>query len=223
MGTLNTHQPIPTVTDNLFTQGTIPTNSIGISYAPTTASPDTLDAPGIMNGELTFGGTDSSKYTGNITYVPITSKSPANAYWGIDQSITYGKSKSTQILRNTAGIVDTGTTLLLLATDAFTAYKRATGATEDLHTGLLTLTQSQFDRLESLVFHIGGETFELTPNAQIWPRALNETIGGETGKIYLVVADMGSKLGAGLDFIDGFAFCKFFSDLRLFFPPDRAF
>lgn len=45
----------------------------------------------------------------------ITSKYPANQYVGIDQSITYG-SKGTVILSKTSGIVDTGTTLILLST-----------------------------------------------------------------------------------------------------------
>ena len=45
---------------------------------------------------------------------PITSTYPASAYVGIDQSITYGSSGTT-ILSSTAGITDTGTTLILLA------------------------------------------------------------------------------------------------------------
>lgn len=45
----------------------------------------------------------------------ITSTSPASNYVGINQSITYGTSKA-PILNTTAGIVDTGTTLLLIAT-----------------------------------------------------------------------------------------------------------
>ena len=36
---------------------------------------------------------------------PITTTSPASAYWGIDQSVRYGDST---ILDTTAGIVDTG-------------------------------------------------------------------------------------------------------------------
>lgn len=35
--------------------------------------------------------------------------------------------------------------------------------------------------------------FSLTPNAQIWPRSLNADIGGKTGTIYLVVADLGAE------------------------------
>ena len=138
--------------------------------------------------------------TGDMTFVPITSTSPASAYWGIDQDVTYGSSGTT-LLSGSAGIVDTGTTLLLLATDAFQAYQDATGATPDESTGLLSLTEAQFANLQSLFFTIGGTTFELTPNAQIWPRALNSTIGGEEGRIYLVAADLGSESGQGLDFI----------------------
>lgn len=206
-GTLSTGEQVPTVTDNLFAQGTISSNSIGISYEPSTASPSTPDAPGVMNGELNFGGTDSTKISGEITFVPITKTSPASNYWGIDQSVTYGSSGET-ILNTTAGIVDTGTTLLLLASDAFKAYEKATGGKLDNTTGLLTITEEQFDNLQSLFFNIGGTTFELTANAQIWPRSLNSTIGGQDGKIYLVTADMGSLSGQGLDFIDGFAFCE---------------
>jgi hypothetical protein len=199
-GTVASTTSVPTVTDNLFKQGTIPVESIGISYVPTT----TASAP---NGELTFGGTDATKFTGEITYVPITHTSPANKYWGIDQTITYG---SETILPDTAGIVDTGTTLLMIATDAFQAYQKATGATADSTTGLLTVTAAQFAKMQSLVFQIGDTTLELTANAQIWPRSLNSTLGGEEGKIYLITADLGSNSGGGLDFIDGFGFLQRF-------------
>jgi cathepsin E len=53
---------IPTVTDNLFRQGKIEQNLIAVSFEPTTQGSAT-------NGELTFGGTDSTKYTGNIAYL----------------------------------------------------------------------------------------------------------------------------------------------------------
>ena len=104
---------------------------------------------------------------------PITGTSPANEYWGINESIKYG---STTILSETAGIVDTGasaasgndkgvilidndiigTTLILLATQAFDSYQDATGAELDDTTGLLTVTTSQYDALEDLIFDIDG-------------------------------------------------------------------
>ena len=53
-GTVSSGGLVPTVTDNLFSQGTITSDSLGIFFEPTTGSGD-------VNGELTFGGVDSSK------------------------------------------------------------------------------------------------------------------------------------------------------------------
>ncbi|KAI0263905.1 acid protease [Gloeopeniophorella convolvens] len=202
-GTVGGKTPVPTVTDNLFKQGTISNESIGIFYQPSTS------ANPVPNGELTFGGINPTKTTGEVNFVPITSTSPASAYWGIDQDVTYGSSGES-ILSSTAGIVDTGTTLVLIATDAFQAYQKVTGAKLDQSTGLLTLTASQFEKLQPLFFNIGGVRYTLTPNAQIWPRALNSQLGGTEDDIYLVVSDLGSPSGQGLDFINGFAFLQRF-------------
>ncbi|KAF8267326.1 acid protease [Lactarius quietus] len=202
-GTIGGSTPVPTITDSLFKQGAISTESIGIFYQPSTS------ASAVSNGELTFGGIDSSKITGDVKYVPITSTSPASNYWGIDQSVTYG-SGGESILSSTSGIVDTGTTLVLIATDAFQKYQEVTGATLDQTTGLLKITASQFENLKSLVFNIGGVQYELTPNAQIWPRELNSELGGTNGDIYLVVSDLGTQSGKGLDFINGFTFLQRF-------------
>lgn len=204
--TLDTLSPattttIPTVTDNLFSQGTITSHLVAVSFEPTTTETS-------ENGELTFGGTDSSKFTGSITFTGITSTSPASEFWGINQSVQYGT--STSILSTTAGIVDTGTTLVLLASDALKRYQTATGAVEDNNTGLLRLTTAQFNNLQSLFFTIGGTTFELTANAQIWPRSLNTAIGGTAGNVYLIVGDLGTNSGEGLDFINGFTFLERF-------------
>lgn len=104
---------------------------------------------------------------------PITSTSPASGYVGIDQSVKYG---DTEILRTTAGIIDTGTTLLLLASgahrncivsfnfrvnlhpfaDAFSAYQTMTGATMDAKTKFLTISEEQYGSLKSMYFDIGG-------------------------------------------------------------------
>ncbi|KAG1822108.1 acid protease [Suillus variegatus] len=197
--TVSNAYEVATVTDNLYKQGTISSEVLGVFFAP--ASSDD------SSGELTFGDFDASKITGGINYVPITSTSPASEYWGIDQSIRYG---DTPILDQTAGIVDTGTTLILIASDAFEKYQSATGGTLDEATGLLKISSGQYDQLSSLYFTIGGVTYELTPNAQIWPRSLNSAIGGTTGSIYLVVSSTGSPSGSGLDFTNGYCFLERF-------------
>ncbi|KAG1834407.1 aspartic proteinase [Suillus variegatus] len=201
-GTL-TNEPtktIPTVIDNLHSQGTIPHKLIGISFEPTTSKT-------VTNGELTFGGTDATKYTGSIGYTPITTTNPSSTYWGINQSISYG---STTILSSTAGIVDTGTTFVYIASDAYAKYKSATGGTLDTATGLLLLSSSKYKALKNLNFHIGSETYALTPNAQIWPRSLNSYIGGSNNAIYLVVSDTGTPSGSGFDFVNGYTFLERF-------------
>ena len=53
-------------------------------------------------------------------------------------------------------------------------------------------------------------SFGLTPNAQIWPRALNTDIGGVAGAIYLIVGNIGTPSGEGLDFINGQTFLERF-------------
>ncbi|KAJ3991904.1 family A1 protease [Lentinula boryana] len=195
---------VPTVTDNLFSQGTIAEKVVAISFEPTTTDE-------VTNGELFFGGTDSSKFTGDITYTSViyNSANLTGDYWGITQTVTYG---STTIQSSLSGIVDTGTTLLYLEENGFDKYIKATGGTFDDETGLYKITTAQYNALENLVFTIGGTEFSLTPNAQIWPRSLNTDIGGSASSIYLVVANLGKTCGeeAGFDFIDGYAFLERF-------------
>ncbi|KIK55663.1 hypothetical protein GYMLUDRAFT_175217 [Collybiopsis luxurians FD-317 M1] len=199
-GTVENTTTVPTVTDNLFAQGTIPQNLVAVSFRPTTISSDT-------NGELTFGGTDSSKFTGEITFVYVSCLPRVGDHWGISQTVTYG---STSILDNTDGIVDTGTTLILFEETAFESYVTATGGVMDENTGLLRVTTAQFSALQNLNFNIGSTTFSLTPNAQIFPRSLNRFIGGSADNIYLIVANLGPSGGEPFNFVNGYAFLERF-------------
>ncbi|KAI0816817.1 aspartic peptidase A1 [Trametes gibbosa] len=196
---------IPTVTDNLFSQGVIQDNLVAFSFEPTALS----SSP---KGELTFSGTDSSKFTG-----PLTRACPASGFWRIDQSIRYGESM--QMLSSTAGIVDTGSTSILIASDTFQRYMHVTGAMLNYTTGLLRITPAELARLQILFFHINGvSTRRLRvctqrpdlPNTspQSYPmrlliRALNAAVGGDPNIIYLVVGDIGTPSGDGFDFMEG--------------------
>ena len=75
---------------------------------------------------------------------------------------------------------------------------------------MLKITSSQYNDLQPLVFTAGGTSFQLTANAQIWPRSLNLLIGGTSGDIYLVVNDIGTPSGSGLDFVNGYTFLERF-------------
>ena len=52
------------------------------------------------------------------------------------------------------------------------------------------------------------EDFALIPDAQLWPRSRNAEIGGTPDGYYLIVANIGSNSGQGLDFINGYAFLE---------------
>ncbi|KLO12630.1 acid protease [Schizopora paradoxa] len=192
---------VPAVLDNLFAQHQISSEIFSLSFEPSTSNAG--------GAELIFGEPDDSKHLGDITYVPIADVEPASAYWGITQDVHYGVSEIS-LLKSTTGIVDSATTLTLLATSAFKKYQMLTGAQIDEHTGLLTVTEAQFALMKSVYFNIGGKSFELTPNAQIWPRALNKRIGGKEGQIYLIIADLGMESEAGFDFINGYTFLQRF-------------
>jgi len=196
----DTKQSIPTVTDNAFAEKKIPANEIGISFEP-------AQGDSAQNGEITWGGIDASKFTGSIHFSPLTNVAPSKYFWGIDQSITYG---SENILSLTSGIVDTGTTLMLVASDAFQRYKVATGAVWDPAIGFLTITPAQYQALKNLDFYINGQTFHLTPNAQIWPRSLNSKLGADANTILLIVGDLGNPSGSGFDFVNGLSFLERF-------------
>jgi saccharopepsin len=110
-GTVSNTGEVPTVMDNLYSQGMISSEILGVFFSPTSSDN--------AYGELTFGDYDASKTVGDVSYAPITSTSPASRYWGIEQSISYG---DTLILDETAGIVDTGATLILIATGKHIVY-----------------------------------------------------------------------------------------------------
>ncbi|KAJ7673518.1 hypothetical protein B0H17DRAFT_1335018 [Mycena rosella] len=98
----------------------------------------------------------------------------------------------------------------MLPTSVFNAYKKATGAVEDASTQLLTMTEDQYNNMQSMMFKIGVE-YELTKNAQIWPRSMNDSLSVPSNKICLIFADMGNvNVGDGLCFIHGFTFLQRF-------------
>jgi cathepsin E len=162
---------------------------------------------------------------------PITKADPADKYWGVDASFRYGG--ASVILDTTAGVIDTITELILITTgklicnsdpypnmygfislspalDAYNRYVSATGAVLDKGTGLLSITSAQYGNLQSLFFDIGGTTYEITPNAQIFPRAWNDAIGGTSDGIYLIVQDISYSRVSGVDFILGRPFLERF-------------
>jgi len=116
-----------------------------------------LEKSGSTGGELSLGGADSTKYTGDFTYTPITNK----GYWEFSvAAVTVG---GNSFASTTKAIADTGTSLLAVPTTVFTSLltKFPAGAVKPLVHGEYTVDCSKISTLPTISFSIGGKEFAL--------------------------------------------------------------
>jgi len=116
-----------------------------------------LEKSGSTGGELSLGGADSTKYTGDFTYTPITTK----GYWQFSvAAVTVG---GNSFASTTKAIADTGTSLLAVPTTVFTSLltKFPAGAVKPLLHGEYTVDCSKVSTLPTISFSIGGKEFAL--------------------------------------------------------------
>ena len=182
-GTVSNANTVPTFMDNLYSQGSISSEVLGVFFQPESGR-DT-DA---TNGELTLGGTDSSKYTGTLTYFPKLTSGTPSAYWGISiASFTYG---STTLASSGSGIVDTGTTLIYIPTSAYNKFLSAAGGKTDSSSGLAVFTKKP---TSNFGIKFGSTTYTLTPAQYLVPTAQYSYYGLTSGKYYAWINDGGSS------------------------------
>ncbi|KAF9093512.1 hypothetical protein BGX29_009899 [Mortierella sp. GBA35] len=109
-----------------------------------------------QGGEYLFGGTDSAKYTGALTYVPVTQE----GYWQI--SIDDAGYSGQSLGQSSQGIVDTGTTLIIVGDDCAQAiHNGIDGATNDPNNGWLVPCSIAQDTTNYVSFSMGGADFKV--------------------------------------------------------------
>jgi len=116
-----------------------------------------LEKSGTSGGELALGGVDSTKYTGDFTYTPITIK----GYWQFGVSkVSVG---GADFAGETKAIADTGTSLLAIPKASLTSLltKFPAGAVKPLAAGEYTVDCSKTSSLPTLSFTIAGKEFSL--------------------------------------------------------------
>lgn len=178
-GTVSGSNTVPTFMNNLYSQGTIFTEVLGIYFADESGS-DTNDA----NGVLTLGGTDASLYSGSITYTDRVGN-----YWGVEVSeVSYGGSDLGSISQ---AIVDTGTTLIYLPTSVYNKFLSDSGGSLDKDSGLVRYTS---EPTENLTFTIGGTIFAMTPTDYLVPKGQYKNFGLSRRYYYSYVNDGGDKV-----------------------------
>ncbi|KAF8315705.1 acid protease, partial [Clavulina sp. PMI_390] len=188
---------VPTLLDNLYSNGAISTEVLGVSFAPESGS-DEDDA----NGELTLGGVDTTKYTGTLTYFSKSTTSPYSYYWGIATAgLSYG---STSLEGAANAIVDTGTTLIYIPTTAYNKFLTASGGTTDSTEGIPRYSTAPTG---TFTITIGSVAYPLTPAQYLIPTAQLADWGLSTKYSWSWIADGGS-VAADVNFIIGQKFLE---------------
>lgn len=182
-GTVSNVDTVPTFMDNLYSQGLISTNTLGVSFLPESGSDDDD-----TNGELTLGGVDTTKYSGALTYFPTLTTGTAAEYWGLSiASFTYG---TTTLASSATGIIDTGTTLIYIPTAAYKKFLTASGGKSDTSSGLAMFTTKP---TANFAIKFGSTTYTLTPAQYLVPTAQYANFGLTTGKYYAWINDGGAS------------------------------
>ncbi|KAF8978165.1 hypothetical protein BGZ46_006762 [Entomortierella lignicola] len=188
----------PTPMDNLKSAHQISKEVVGVYFKP--ISDGSLSK---TNGQVDIGGVDSRKYKGKLHYIPITKRQPASYYWGVDiDSISFGGIPAT-ILE--AGIVDTGTTLIMLAEYILEFLFLTVGGYQDQNSGLYVIPKGKLSDLKDVTFNLNGKPFSLSPQQYLIPNNQFEHFGLTKGIHYTYFAPMGLS---GIDAIIGMKFLE---------------
>ncbi|KAG0147168.1 hypothetical protein CROQUDRAFT_670709 [Cronartium quercuum f. sp. fusiforme G11] len=191
-------QEVPTIIDTLFRAKKISRPILGVSFVPTRGDVT-------QNGRLTFGGVDNSLFLGQMAWIPRTSTKPSSSYYGVNLTITAAGSP---IMVNKAGIMDTGTTLILLPNEAFDRYVAKIPNATVLDDGLVMFPESSIHHIPQLGFDFGVFHATLSAEQQVLPMEEAHYFGASTSKRFSYVAALGTPAGEGLDFIIGQKFLE---------------
>eukprot|EP00747_Dinoflagellata_sp_TGD_P182811 gnl/TRDRNA2_/TRDRNA2_37230_c0_seq1.p1 gnl/TRDRNA2_/TRDRNA2_37230_c0~~gnl/TRDRNA2_/TRDRNA2_37230_c0_seq1.p1 ORF type:complete len:455 (+),score=134.69 gnl/TRDRNA2_/TRDRNA2_37230_c0_seq1:159-1367(+) len=108
-------------------------------------------------GELMFGGIDNTKYTGEISYVPLTNES----YWQIKMDSMKFGSDAVDGANNVKAIVDSGTSMLAGPKESVAALAKKVGATSVAGKEFM-IDCSQVPSLPDLTVTLDGKDFKLS-------------------------------------------------------------
>jgi hypothetical protein len=141
---------LPPVFNALVAQGQV-TDPVFAFYLESTGN----------DGELTLGGVDTTHYTGQLTWVPLSS----DTYWEtpLSQWSVNGKPMTT----TTKAVFDTGTSLLTLPTADMTALAALLGASPTINPNEYSVSCTSIASLPNIVIGVPGYNMTLTPQQYI--------------------------------------------------------
>ncbi|KAI7861368.1 Syncephapepsin [Spinellus fusiger] len=172
---ITTAKGVKTPMDNLISQGLIKSPVFGVYLGKVSKS---------GGGEFVFGGYNLAHINGALTTVPVDN---SKGFWGI----TVGGLKSGSITIPTfKGILDTGTTLLLLP-DAIAAKIAKSYKATDNGDGTYNINCNT-SKMPPLVFTIGGKKFQVPSSDLVFQKQGNTcTAGfGYSGLDFAILGDV---------------------------------
>ncbi|KAI8139007.1 aspartic peptidase domain-containing protein [Fennellomyces sp. T-0311] len=163
-------QVIPTPMDNLVAQKIISSNVFSVYFQPIRDHKDI----NTVGGKLALGGLlPPSTYQGQIQWIPQMTDGDYGAFWTITMDgLAVGDTKlpTSTNKEKSAGIVDTGTTMIILQPEiADSLYKQIKLAEYDTHLDLYTVPCNKIGQLPTLAFTFNGVTLKLTPQQYTVP------------------------------------------------------
>ena len=161
---------LPTFVNQAFKTGKIDAPILQFYLEPSSGlTPNTT-------GELCIGETDPSKYSGDITWVPLSSET----YWEFQMDGFYiGGKKVTTVTR---AIADTGTSLLAGPVDVVKSIAAQVGAAPFwLNPNEYTIDCAKVADMPNIDIKIGATTFTLTPEQYVINVENVECLLGMTG------------------------------------------
>lgn len=114
-------------------------------------------------GELTFGGVNRERFTGEVRWAPVTRK----GYWEVKlDSLSFGGNDGEQLFKDGRAAIDTGTSLIAVPSTVADAINARIGATKSFR-GMYVVECDRIPNLPSVTFSFGGNDFPLAPTDYI--------------------------------------------------------
>lgn len=137
---------IPTVFEQMVLQGAVSEPIFSFALGKTDGAV----------GELTFGGVDQTKFTGDLTYAPLSNET----YWALDLEALESNGKSITSAKRV--IVDSGTSVLAGPKDDVEAFMKVIGAYKIPIVGEYVILCSKKSSLPDIDITMGGRKFSLS-------------------------------------------------------------
>ncbi|KAJ8412042.1 hypothetical protein AAFF_G00143090 [Aldrovandia affinis] len=139
------------VFDNMMTKGLVSQDLFSVYLSSS-----------VEGSMVTFGGLDSSYYTGDIKWIPLS----LETYWQISMDSITINGKTVGCYGGCQAIVDTGTSLIVGPDSDIINLNTWVGAYTDPY-GDVTVTCSNIDKMPDLNFNINGHSFTIPASAYV--------------------------------------------------------